>query len=107
MMLSATDLLAMHWAVGRGYPCRHCPANEGVGRGLKIRLEHAVAFFDDGRLAKLECRTDGRHTAKLAGELAELFVLCGYLAVHREAICESYAPPRVQRAGTGDVMAEY
>ena len=86
MDLPSTDVLVVHWAVGRGYACCYGRAKEGLGQWLKVRLDHAVAFFHHGRLVKLDCRSDGRRTHELANELAELFVLCGYVDAQMRSV---------------------
>ncbi len=91
MTASESNRIVFLWACRHGYECDICDASGSDGPQLMVQLDHAVGYFDRGRLVRLDTRRDGRFADELAIELANVFALCGYIAMHA-------APPDPRRA---------
>ena len=101
MALPTADQMIIHWAADRGYPCA-CAAVTGLEHPcVKVVLQHAAAYIQQGRVVSIEHRNQGRFVAETARELAVVFALCGYVALFQKAP-GSPEDHRLQRQPSGD-----
>lgn len=90
------------WAKRNGFAYFQYGFGPGESKSVTVVMNHAVAHFRDGLLERVRYRNDGTVGDELAREMALVFALCGFMALHEECAAKH---PRVSVPTVGDRAA--